>query len=47
MNGSGCDITFHAILNVLQDRSAVGSISKPNNRQHYRLLEGSEVVRHR
>lgn len=46
MHRTSCNISLHAFLNFLQDRSAVGSISKPDDREHYRLLKGSKGIGH-
>jgi hypothetical protein len=46
MHGAGGNFTLHAILHFLQNRSTVSRISEPDDREHYRLLEGSKGICH-
>ena len=46
MHGTGGNIALHAVLYFFENRSPVGSISKSDDREHHRLLEGSKSVGH-
>lgn len=46
VHSTGGDVAFHALPDLLQNRSAVGSVSKPDDCEQYRLFERSESLRH-
>jgi hypothetical protein len=46
VDGARRDVAFKALLHILQNRASVGLVTQADDGDEYRLLEGSQGIRH-
>ena len=46
MDRAGGNIAVHSYLHFIENGAAIGVVAKPNDREHYCLLEGTEGISH-